>query len=81
MEETYELLRYPESNSSTSEDSVTHGRRESLASCVEPVINVSTMEQSMAKGYIETISDKNTSESEARLAYFGLGLHDRLEVP
>src|SRR5271169_1122219 len=35
----------------------------------------------MAKGCIEIVADENASDSEARLGYFGLGLHDRLEVP
>ena len=34
----------------------------------------------MAKGSIEIVDD-NRSESEVQLGYFGLGLHDRLEVP
>ena len=35
----------------------------------------------MAKVCIETIDDENASNLEMRLGYFGLGLHDRLEVP
>ena len=79
-EEASESLRYPESEKSTSEDSVTQGRTEPSDSCTEPVTNDSTTELLMAKGCIKTVDD-NTSESERRLGYFGLGLHDRLEVP
>ena len=79
-EETSESLRYPESNESTSEDSVTQGRTESSANSADPVTSVSITEQSMAKGCIEPV-DENASESETRLGYFGLGLHDTLEVP
>jgi hypothetical protein len=79
-EEASESLRYPESNESTSEDSVTQGRTESSASYAEPVTSVNTMEGSMAKGCIEPV-DENASELETRLGYFGLGLRDRLEVP
>ena len=39
------------------------------------------MKQAMAKGCIETVDDENASNLEMRLGYFGLGLHDRLEVP
>jgi hypothetical protein len=38
------------------------------------------MERSMMKGCIETV-EENASESGTRFEYFGLGLHDRLEVP
>jgi hypothetical protein len=63
--EAPESLRYPELKESTSEDSVTQEETE----------------QSMAKGCIETVDDERTSDLEMRLGYFGLGLHDRLEVP
>jgi hypothetical protein len=78
-EEASESLRYPESKESTSEDSVTPGRTEPSDSCAEPV--TSTTETSMAKGCIETVEDDNASELEARLGYFGLGLHKQMEVP
>jgi hypothetical protein len=55
---------------------VTQGRTETSDLIAEPV---STTEQSMAKGCIEPV-DENASESEARLGYIGLGLH-QLEVP
>lgn len=35
----------------------------------------------MAKGCIGTVDDEDTSDLEVQLGYFGLGLHDRLEVP
>jgi hypothetical protein len=56
-EEASESLRYPESNESTSEDSVTQGRTESSDRYPEPVINNSTMERMMAKGCIETVGE------------------------
>ena len=78
--EASESLRCPESEKSTSEDSVTQQRTESSDSCTEPVTSDSITETLIAKGCIETV-DHNASESERRLGYFGLGLHDRLEVP
>jgi hypothetical protein len=78
-EETSESLRCPESKESTSEDSVTQGRTESSDSYAEPVTSDSTTEGSIAKGCIETVN--NALELETRLGYFGLGLHDQLEVP
>src|SRR5436305_15019825 len=39
-----------------------------------------TTEQSMAKD-IETVNNENASGMEMRLKYFGLGLHDHMEVP
>ena len=82
-EEASESLRYPESEKSTSEDSVTQGRTELSDKRTEPVTSDNTTEQSMAKGCIETVDvdDERTSDLEMRLGYFGLGLHDRLEVP
>jgi hypothetical protein len=59
---------------------VTQGRTESWAGCAEPVTSVTITERSMTKGCIEIV-DKNASESETRLRYFGLLLiHDRLKV-
>jgi hypothetical protein len=75
-EETSESLRYPESNESTSEDSVTQGRMEASDLFAE---SVSTTEQSMAKDCIEPV-DENALELEAGFGYFGLGLH-QLKVP
>jgi hypothetical protein len=80
IEETSESLRYPESEKSTSEDRVTQGRTESSDSYTEPVKSDSTTERSMAKGCIKTV-DENASESEKRLGYFKLGLHNPFEVP
>ena len=83
-EEASESLRYPESKESTSEDSVTQERTELSDKRTEPVTSDNTTEQSMAKDCIETVDvddDERTSDLEMRLGYFGLGLHDRLEVP
>ena len=64
-EEASESLRYPESKESASKDSMTQ----------------EGTEQAMAKGCIETVDNENASNLEMRLGYFGLGLHDQLEVP
>ena len=64
-EEASESLCYPESEESTSADDVTQEETE----------------QSMAKGCIETVDDENASDLDMRLGYFGLGLHDQMEVP
>ena len=82
--EAPESLRYPESRKSTSADSVTQGRAELSEKRTEPVTSDDTTEQSMAKVYIETVdvdNDEGTSDMEMRLGYFGLGLHDQMEVP
>ena len=83
MEEASESLCYPESEKSTSEDSVTQGRMELSEKHTEPVTN-DNMEHTMAKGCIETVdvdNDERTSDLDMRLEYFGLGLHDQMEVP
>ena len=54
-EEASESLRYPESEKSTSEDSVTQGRTELSDKRTESVISDNTTEQSMAKDCIETV--------------------------
>ena len=82
--EAPESLRYPESRRSTSEDSVTQERTELSEKRTEPVTNDDTTEQPMAKGCIETVdvdNDEGTSDMDMRLGYFGLGLHDQMEVP
>ncbi|TMC19484.1 MAG: hypothetical protein E6J34_15270 [Chloroflexi bacterium] len=79
--EAPESLRYPESKESTSEDSVTQKETELSEKRTEPVMNAdNTTEQSMAKD-IETVDNENASGMEMRLGYFGLGLHDQMEVP
>ena len=83
MAEAPESLRYPESRRSTSEDSVTQKETELSEKRTEPVTSDNTMEP-MAKVYIETMDvddDEGTSEMDMRLGYFGLGLHDQMEVP
>ena len=49
--------------------------------CVNHVLT--STERSRAKDCIETVDvdDENTSDLEMRHRYFGLGPHDRLEVP
>jgi hypothetical protein len=82
-EEVLESLRYPESKESTSEDSVTQEETEISDNCTEPVTSDDTTEQPMAKGCIETVDvdDERTSDLGMRLGYYGLGLHNRMEVP
>jgi hypothetical protein len=75
-EEASESLRYPESES-ISEDSVTQ-RRTEASDLIAGSVNT---ESSMAKGCIETVADQDASDLEVRLGYFGLGLHNQLEVP
>ena len=82
--EAPESLRYPQSRRSTSEDSVTQERTELSEKRTEPVTSDDTTEQPMAKGCIETVdvdNDEGSSDMDMRLGYFGLGLHDRMEVP
>ena len=82
--EAPESLRYPESRRSTSEDSVTQEETELSEKRTEPVTSDDTTEQPMAKGCIETVdvdNDEGTSDMDMRLGYFGLGLHDQMEVP
>ena len=79
--EAPESLRYPESRRSTSEDSVTQEETELSEKRTEPVTSDNTTEP-MAKGCIETVDDdERTSDLDMRLGYFGLGLHDQMEVP
>src|SRR5436190_20604655 len=83
-EEAPESLRYPESRRSTSEDSVTHEEAELSEKRTEPATSDNITEQPMAKGCIETVdvdNDEETSDMDMRLGYFGLGLHDQMEVP
>ena len=56
---------------------------ESKESASEDSITQKETEESMVKGCIETIACKDAVELELemRLGYFGLGLHDRIEVP
>src|SRR5271169_1200030 len=71
-------------NTNIPTDSVTlEGTEGSMAKgCIETLTAQKEMETSMAKGCVGTIiDDEGTSESEMRLGYFGLGLHERLEVP
>jgi hypothetical protein len=52
--------------------------------CIEMVSNDNTTEP-MAKVYIEPVdvdsNDEGSSDMDMRLGYFGLGLHDQMEVP
>src|SRR5208282_5124320 len=69
---------------STSEDSVTQEETELSEKRTESVTNDDIMEQPMAKGCIVTVdvdNDEGTSDIGMRLGYFGLGLHDQMEVP
>ena len=82
--EAPESLRCPESRRSTSEDSVTQKEAEQSEKRTESAISDDTTEQSMAKVYIELVdvdNDEGTSDMDMRLGYFGLRLHDRMEVP
>ena len=64
--ETPESLRYPESRRSTSEDSMTQEEAELPEKRTESVISD---------------NDEETSDMDMRLGYFGLGLHDQMEIP
>ena len=64
--EAPESLRCPESRRSTSEDSVTQQEAELSEKRTEPATSD---------------NDERTSEWDMRLGYFGLGLHDQMEVP
>ena len=81
--EAPESLRCPESRKSTPEDNVTQERTELSEKRTKPVISDNT-EQSMAKDCIETVdvdNDEEMSNMDMRLGYFGLGLHDQMEIP
>ena len=81
--EAPESLRYPESRRSTSEDSVTQKEAELSEKRTELATSDNNTEP-MAKACIETVNvdnDEQTSDLEMRLGYFGLGLHDQMEVP
>ena len=64
--EAPESLHCPESRRSTSEDSVTQQEVELSEKRTEPATSD---------------NDEGTSNMDMRLEYFGLGLHDRMEVP
>jgi hypothetical protein len=70
-EEAPESLRYPESRRSISEDSVILKETELSQKRTETVDSDD----------IEIVDDEGTSELGTRLGYFGLGLHDQMEVP
>ena len=61
-----ESLRCPESRRSTSEDSVTQEEAELPEKRTESAISD---------------NDEGMSDMDMRLGYFGLGLHDRIEIP
>ena len=51
--------------------------------CIE-IVNSDNTTESMAKVYIEPVdvdNDEEASDLDMRLGYFGLGLHDQMEVP
>ena len=78
-----ESLRYPESRKSTSEDNVTQEETELPEKRTESAINDDIMEQSMMKVYIESVdvdNDEGMLDMDMRLGYFGLGLHDQMEI-
>ena len=82
-EEAPESLRYPESRRSTSEDSVTQEEAELSEKRTEPATSDNNTEP-MAKACIEPVdvdNDEGSSDLDMRLGYFGLGLHDQMEVP
>ena len=82
--EAPESLRCPESRRSTSEDSVTQEEAELSEKRTEPATSDNITEQPMAKGCIETVdvdNNEGTLDMDMRLGYFGLELHDRMEVP
>jgi hypothetical protein len=83
--EAPESLHYPESRRSTSENSVIQKETELSEKRTEPITSDDTMEQPMAKGCIETINidndDKRMLDLGMRLGYFGLRLHDQMEIP
>ena len=71
--EAPESLRYPESRRSTSEDSVTQEETELSEKRTEPATNDDTT--------MDVDNDEGTSDMDMRLGYFGLGLHDQMEIP
>ena len=82
--EAPESLRYPESRRSTSEDSVTQK---------ETKLSEKRIEFVTRRQYNGTIDDERLhrnrrrrrrqrmSDMDMRLGYFGLGLHDQMEIP
>ena len=64
--EAPESLRCPESRRSISEDSVTQQEAELSEKRTEPATSD---------------NDEGTSDMDMRLGYFGLGLHDQMEIP